>query len=459
MRRVERRRRCVVARELQLQISSSKNERYFCSAKVSKAIDNSYGHNVTEDQKKDFDELAYTFIILHLSNPVLRKVGKFDSTEKLWKKLEELYLIQSTPNKIYLLEKISSFKIDPSRDLDDNLDIFNKFVQDITNCGETVLEINKAIILLNVIPDSFKEVKNAIKYGRETLTPDIVIDSLKSEEIELKFEKNERKNGEVHFVRGRSQSGDGNGCGGNEDVIEENSVDQNPLANYQLDRDRERRPCREPQNLSNFTIAYASYQELVDKEPNTYVEAIKSEKSVEWFSTMRGEMSSFVRNQTWDLVPKPKDKSIVGCKWVYKVKEGTTESEHVRYEARLIAKEQWYRMFDSHVFYIGYKKNEFDNCLYYLHHSTNDDCVYLLLYVVDMLLDGPNMKVVNKISVELSKEFDMKYLGHSRRFIGMKIDRDRSNSCLFVYQTPYVLKILKKFGIVNCKPTFVPLGN
>ena len=56
--------------------------------KVSKAIDNSYSPNVTEDQKKDFDELAYTSIILHLSDPVLRKVGKFDSTEKLWKKLE-----------------------------------------------------------------------------------------------------------------------------------------------------------------------------------------------------------------------------------------------------------------------------------------------------------------------------------------------------------------------------------
>ncbi|KAL2512601.1 Uncharacterized protein Adt_18201 [Abeliophyllum distichum] len=244
---------------------------------------------------------------------------------------------------------------------------------------------------------------------------------------------------------------------GNEDVIEENLVD--PLADYQLARDKEKRLCREPQRLSDFSIAYASYQELVDEKPNTYVEAIKSEKSVEWFSTMKGEMSSFVRNQTWDLVPKPKDKSIVGCKWFYKVKEGTTESEPVRYKARLVAKGQWYRMFDSHVFYIGYKSNEFDNCLYYLHHSTNYECVYLLLYVDVILLDGPNMKVVNKISVGLSKEFDMKYLGHSRRFLGMKIDRDRSNSCIFVYQTPYVLENLKKFSIVNCKPTSVPLGN
>ncbi|KAL2526103.1 Uncharacterized protein Adt_11157 [Abeliophyllum distichum] len=182
--------------------------------KVSKASDNSYGPNVNEDQKKDFDELAYTSIILHLSDPVLHKVEKFDSTEKLLKKLEELYLIQSTPNKIYLLENFFSFKIDPSMDLDDNLDIFNKLVQDITNCGEMVPEINKAIILLNIIFDSFKEVKNAIKYGRETLTPDIVIDSLKSKERELRFEKNERKNGEIYFVRGRRQSGDGSGGGG-----------------------------------------------------------------------------------------------------------------------------------------------------------------------------------------------------------------------------------------------------
>ncbi|KAL2487396.1 Uncharacterized protein Adt_32152 [Abeliophyllum distichum] len=130
------------------------------------------------------------------------------------KKLEELYLIQSTPNKIYLLENFFSFKIDPSRDLDDNLDVFYKLVQDITNCGETVPEINKVIILLNAIPDSYKEVKNVIKYGRETLTPDIVIDSLKSKERELKFEKNERKNGEIHFVRGRPQSRGGNGSGG-----------------------------------------------------------------------------------------------------------------------------------------------------------------------------------------------------------------------------------------------------
>ena len=53
---------------------------------------------------------------------------------------------------------------------------------------------------------------------------------------------------------------------------------------------------------------------------------------------MKEEMCSLNKNQTWELVPRPKDKSIVGCKWIYKVKEGTNDSEPIRFKARLVAK-------------------------------------------------------------------------------------------------------------------------
>lgn len=39
-------------------------------------------------------------------------------------------------------------------------------------------------------------------------------------------------------------------------------------------------------------------------------------------------------------------------------------------------------------------------------------------------------------------------LGYARRILGMEIKRDMSNSRLFVHQTSYVLKILKKFDIL-----------
>ena len=53
---------------------------------------------------------------------------------------------------------------------------------------------------------------------------------------------------------------------------------------------------------------------------------------------MKKKMSSLNKNQTWELVPRPKDKSIVGCKWIYKAKEGTNNSKPIRFKARLVAK-------------------------------------------------------------------------------------------------------------------------
>jgi len=53
---------------------------------------------------------------------------------------------------------------------------------------------------------------------------------------------------------------------------------------------------------------------------------------------MKEEMSSLNKSQTWELVPRPKDKSIMGCKWIYKVKEGISDSEPIWFKARLVAK-------------------------------------------------------------------------------------------------------------------------
>lgn len=170
--------------------------------KVSKAITGEFPATMTDDQRLESDELAYTSIILHLSDQVLRKVGKLDSAKALWDKLEEQYMSKSLPNKLFLLERFFSFKIDMSKDLDDNLDTFNKLVQDIANTGEKVSDEYKAVILLNAIPDVYKDVKSAIKYGRDTLTPDIVINSLRSKELELKVDRT-GKDFESLSVRGR----------------------------------------------------------------------------------------------------------------------------------------------------------------------------------------------------------------------------------------------------------------
>lgn len=39
-----------------------------------------------------------------------------------------------------------------------------------------------------------------------------------------------------------------------------------------------------------------------------------------WREAMKQEMESIMKNETWELVPAPIEKKIVGLKWVYKMK-------------------------------------------------------------------------------------------------------------------------------------------
>lgn len=51
--------------------------------------------------------------------------------------------------------------------------------------------------------------------------------------------------------------------------------------------------------------------------------------------------------------------------------------------------------------------------------------VYLLLYVDDMLIAAKNKEEIQKVKVQLRREFEMKDLGSARRILGMEILRDR----------------------------------
>jgi hypothetical protein len=75
-----------------------------------------------------------------------------------------------------------------------------------------------------------------------------------------------------------------------------------------------------------------------EKNLSTYQEAITSKDFAQWTTAMGEEIESLHKNKTWELVKKPKGQKIVGCKWVFKRKEGTPGVEDARYKARLVAK-------------------------------------------------------------------------------------------------------------------------
>ena len=52
---------------------------------------------------------------------------------------------------------------------------------------------------------------------------------------------------------------------------------------------------------------------------------------------MKNELDAFSKNHTWDLVTLPPGKSVIGCKWIYKIKTRSNGSIE-RYKAHLVAK-------------------------------------------------------------------------------------------------------------------------
>lgn len=55
-------------------------------------------------------------------------------------------------------------------------------------------------------------------------------------------------------------------------------------------------------------------------EPDSYEDAMKSENAEQWISAINDELNSLEKNKTWEIVEKPKNKNVVGCKWVFKIK-------------------------------------------------------------------------------------------------------------------------------------------
>lgn len=75
---------------------------------------------------------------------------------------------------------------------------------------------------------------------------------------------------------------------------------------------------------------------VVTNTPFTYQEALLSPDAELWQKAMDSELISLCENSAFTSVPQPKDKSIVGGRWVYKIKRNADNEPY--YKARYVAK-------------------------------------------------------------------------------------------------------------------------
>ena len=72
----------------------------------------------------------------------------------------------------------------------------------------------------------------------------------------------------------------------------------------------------------NAVKLFVSGTTSTPKEPRSYKEAVdpNNPDSPSWVAAINAELNSLREHGTWEYVPRPKDKPIVSCKWVWRVK-------------------------------------------------------------------------------------------------------------------------------------------
>ena len=74
--------------------------------------------------------------------------------------------------------------------------------------------------------------------------------------------------------------------------------------------------------------------ELINSKPSSFEEVAQHDV---WLEAMVEEYDSIMKNQVWEVVPRPKGKKVVGSRWIYKVKHAADRSVE-KYKARFVAK-------------------------------------------------------------------------------------------------------------------------
>jgi hypothetical protein len=91
--------------------------------------------------------------------------------------------------------------------------------------------------------------------------------------------------------------------------------------------------------------------------------------------------------------------------------------------------------------------NEADICVYYRFGGGKG--VILYLYVVDILIFGSSIDVINDVKLFLSQSFDMKDLGEADVILNIKLINGENE--IILKQSHYVESILKRFGYSDSK--------
>lgn len=117
------------------------------------------------------------------------------------------------------------------------------------------------------------------------------------------------------------------------------------------------------------------------------------------------------------------------------------------------AQKAWYSKLSSTLKDWGFKNSKSNTSLFFL--QKNADIILLLVYVDDILLTVNNNKIIEDIIQKLDKSFSLKDLGSLKYFL---VEVERNAEGMHLSQGKYIMDLLKRTGMENCKSLPTPMS-
>lgn len=118
------------------------------------------------------------------------------------------------------------------------------------------------------------------------------------------------------------------------------------------------------------------------------------------------------------------------------------------------AARSWNKKVDEVLKELNFKQSKHESCIYIL--EKKKSMVIIALYVDDFFLFHNDLSEIVKLKKQLSQHFKIKDLGATHNCLGMKIQKN-SDGSIAICQKKYILDVLCKFGMLDCKPVSTPM--
>ncbi|KAM2623430.1 hypothetical protein TB2_027936 [Malus domestica] len=168
---------------------------------------------VLEDKPEDIDDKQWTRINLHacaairsfLDKELKYPYMKETSAKELWTKLEEKYMTKSAENRLFLKKRLFRFQYRPGISMHEHLNDYNKILADLANLDVKIPDEDKALCLLNSLPDDYDHLTTTLLYGKSEVKLDEVSAALVNHECRKKELKTHNSQTEAFVARGRTE--------------------------------------------------------------------------------------------------------------------------------------------------------------------------------------------------------------------------------------------------------------